>query len=627
MKTDYFNRASINLAPQGKPTRRRGVLSKLATVLKLSKNPQDEPIVLEPEPVVNSNNTRVSFAEIHFANGACVKLERSDIVAIVGPNNAGKSAILRELAARFESQRSVSSTVLKEVRVWKDGTAEDFRSALRAKSHIEMRSGKSTYIGYRYSVEEENINHIWDKSAFQLANIFCRFCSTEGRITDSDPARAFDALRRPPDNPIHNLYTDENIEKKISKYFYQAFGQELIVDRLGGEKIALLVGKRPNVNPPEDRLSVSYNKRLRTETIPLVTQGDGMRSFASVVLSILTEDSSNILLIDEPEAFLHPPQARLLGEIIAKERPANAQVFIATHSADVLGGLLSVEEARLRIVRIERDGGDSKIKELEPEKAKSIAKDPLLKYSSTLNGIFHQRVIVAEADTDCLFYQAILSIPEVHGELEPDVLFIHANGKHRAAILAESLRSLGVEVDVIVDIDILNDQQAFERLLTALGGDWKAVASHWKTVKSAVEQKRPSLSAIDAKIRIEQILTGVSGAAEFPRQAKSDIEVVLKQLSPWDAVKAAGDAAIPSGDATQSLNTIRAQCEQRGIWIVPVGELERFCRSIGGHGPKWVQQVITNRNLAIDPELSEARTFIKQVWGREKMRSVPEPLS
>lgn len=615
------------MASQGKPTNRRGIVKRLATVLNLSKSPQDEPVVLEPQPLINANNARVSFAEVHFANGTCIKLQRSDIVAIVGPNNAGKSALLRELAARFESQRSVSNTVLREVKIWKDGTVDDFRSALRINSHVEMRGEKSTYVGYRYSVDAENIDHIWERNAFQAANIFCRFCSTEGRITDSDPARAFDALRRPPDNPIHNLYTNESIENKISKYFYQAFGQELIVDRLGGEKISLLVGKRPEVSPPEDRLSVSYIRRLRTQTVPLHTQGDGMRSFASVVLSILTEDTSNILLIDEPEAFLHPPQARLLGEIIARERPANAQVFIATHSADVLSGLLSVEEARLRVVRIERDGSDSSIKELEPEKAKLIARDPLLNYSSTLNGIFHHRVIVAEADTDCLFYQAILGVPEVHGELEPDVLFIHANGKHRAAILAESLISLGVNVDVIVDIDILNERQPFERLLTALGGDWKSVASHWKAIKSAVEQKRPSLSAVDAKIRIEQILATVGGAAEFPRQAKSDIEVVLRQLSPWDAVKAAGDAAIPSGEATQSFKTLRAQCEQHGLWFVPVGELERFCRSIGGHGPKWVQQVIGDRNLATDQELSEARSFIKQVWNRPKVRSAPQPES
>ena len=67
-----------------------------------------------------------------------------------------------------------------------------------------------------------------------------------------------------------------------------------------------------------------------------------MRSFASVILHLLAPITPSILLLDEPEAFLHPPQARLLGEIIAKEKSHRAQLFVATHSSDVLQGLMNV---------------------------------------------------------------------------------------------------------------------------------------------------------------------------------------------------------------------------------------------------------------------------------------------
>ena len=50
-----------------------------------------------------------------------------------------------------------------------------------------------------------------------------------------------------------------------------------------------------------------------------------------------------------------------------------------------------------------------------------------------------------------------LNVPKVHGDRYPDVLFIHANGKHRMATLAGTLVQLGVPVDVIADMDILND--------------------------------------------------------------------------------------------------------------------------------------------------------------------------
>jgi hypothetical protein len=59
-----------------------------------------------------------------------------------------------------------------------------------------------------------------------------------------------------------------------------------------------------------------------------------------------------------------------------------------------------------------------------------------MRFSSVLSGVFHKRVMICEADADCMFYNAILDLPAVKGELEPDVLFIHAAGKHRMAILA-----------------------------------------------------------------------------------------------------------------------------------------------------------------------------------------------
>ena len=106
------------------------------------------------------------------------------------------------------------------------------------------------------------------------------------------------------------LYSDSELEGKISKYFRQAFGIDLIVYRAGGEKIHLLVGENLAPQSGEDRVSINYCRRLRDSTKPLVEQGDGMRSYASVILHILAPITPSILLLDEPEAFLHPPQAK-----------------------------------------------------------------------------------------------------------------------------------------------------------------------------------------------------------------------------------------------------------------------------------------------------------------------------
>lgn len=66
--------------------------------------------------------------------------------------------------------------------------------------------------------------------------------------------------------------------------------------------------------PGRDRLSYEYIQEI--EKLPtLHSQGDGMRSYVGVLLHTSVGRES-ILLIDEPEAFLHPPQARQLGTML-----------------------------------------------------------------------------------------------------------------------------------------------------------------------------------------------------------------------------------------------------------------------------------------------------------------------
>ena len=59
------------------------------------------------------------------------------------------------------------------------------------------------------------------------------------------------------------------------------------------------------------------------------------------------------------------------------------------------------------------------------------------------------------------------------------------------------------------------------------------------------------------------------------------------------------------------------RCE-RGLFIVPVGELEGFVQTVGNKGPKWVNTVLRQKSLATSPELQVARTFAQKLieWER-----------
>ena len=554
----------------------------------------------------------VTFKSITFSDGKNLALEENGIVVFVGPNNAGKSVALKELQEHLTG--ASDPKVVKSVELRKTGTPEGFLKFLKLHTEIHTRGSRYRVEGTGINFNTDKLETIWPEGSGQVHPLFCVGIHTETRIRDSNPVQAIDPNTTQPQHPIHRLYIDDKIELRISKYFEQAFGQALILDQRSGIQIPLRVGKRLTPKPDENLLSATYWKRQRDESVPLEQQGDGMRSFASVILHLLAPVTPSILLLDEPEAFLHPPQARLLGEIIATEKPNGAQLFVSTHSTDVLQGIMDVATDHLRVLRIRREENVNPTKELDNELVRDISRDPLMKYSAVMSGIFHKRVIICEGDSDCMFYSSLLDIPTVHEGYHPDVLFVHGGGKTRMAALAQSLRALDVPVDVIADIDILRNQADLRKLIETLGGDWPHAEPLSKSINSAIEQSQLNLDSLGVKNDIEEILKETPLSGEFPSDLRRRIEATFPRASRWERIKDAGQAALPPGDTTQRFQQIQQLCNKIGLWIVPVGQLEGFCRSVGYHGPRWVQHVIDQKNLADDPDLGDAREFVKQIW-------------
>ena len=557
----------------------------------------------------------IVFGSITFSDGTTVEVGAGDVVVLVGPNNSGKSLALRELEGYVGGDPE--SKVIASVDLKKHGSPELFQQFVQENARIESDSqGRRARIsGYRisFSWSVGELGSIWPDNIRVASSLFCLRIPTESRITDSNPSNAVDLLTESPSHPIHLLDNDQ-VAQRLSDYFRRGFGQDLILYRPGSSRWHLLVGEGLPLLPGEDRVSTTYRERLLLSTEPLEIQGDGMRSFASVILHLLAPLTPSIFLLDEPEAFLHPPQARLLGEIIATEKSSFAQLFLATHSQDVLQGLMGAASEHLRVLRIQREGGVNRVQELDKGLVQRISSDPLMRYSSVLSGVFHERAIICEAEADCMFYGSILDLPEINGERHPDVLFVRANGKQQVPTLAQTLVALGVPVDAVVDIDVLNDTGLFQRIVEALGGDWSLFEASARAVKNAVEERRPPLSVSEIARDIREVLNEMGHEGVSQNEVKSRIDAQFRKASAWDPVKTAGESALPAGEATRHFRNLQSLCKNIGLWMVPVGELENFCKSVGGHGPSWVQAVLKRPDISTDPELEEARHFVQEIW-------------
>jgi hypothetical protein len=420
--------------------------------------------------------------------------------------------------------------------------------------------------------------------------------------------------------PQHVLYDDEILMGKISKLFRRAFGKDLMFDFRGGSKLPIHVGEMPDVKANPDRVSNSYVQAVRLNPL-LDKQGDGMKSYAGILFEAIVADV-DVTLIDEPEAFLHPPQMRRLGETLAKE--VKGQLMIATHSSDIMRGFLEGTQGSVRILRIRRVDGENRVTEASPEVIQGLWEKPELRYSNALEGIFHEQTIICEDDSDCRLINSVADhMAAVSKKQWLDTAYVPTGGKHGVPKVASVLRQIGVPIKAVFDIDFLSEEGLVKSTVEAFGGQWVDIRPSWVRVDAAVRSGTKAMS-------VEQIKEGIVSllkSAQVDDLPKGDVIEIMKQTTPWSQVKKYGVGGIPNGDAQLQYIALRDKLEAIGIYLVPVGEVENFCSEMGSHGPKFVTKVLSSVPLS-DDRLSSLRTFVEKVHkGRHSVDTARQQLA
>ena len=544
---------------------------------------------------------QIFVEKLCFNDRTELSLGHSDIVIFTGANNAGKSQVLKDIDALMGNR--AKGVVLTSL-------STEFVGNIRLKiEEYKQKDGNYLLQNNLYS-RVEDIDNMWKGKDRRFTLRYKNILNTEVRLKASNTSPSFDRINQDPSTPVQRLYVDDDLEKKISELFHEAFNEYLIVNYGGGSQIPIHVGQPPKKASGEDRVSSSYLEKLVKLPI-LQSQGDGMRSFAGILFDVFTTQKT-VTMIDEPEAFLHPPQARLLGRMLVKNKPNDRQLFISTHSEDFLKGLLDADSDNVKIVRINREGNINKIKVLDNEGVKNLWKDSILRYSNILSGLFHSKVVICESDTDCRFYQAMLdALYEGKDLVSPDILFTHCGGKDRFKAVIPALKALNVKTVVVPDFDVLDKDGIFKPICEAMEISWSDVCTKWKSVSSYVASQRAQLNTAEAKKDIMEILDKIS----TPQLSMDDIDNIkdkLKASSAWAKVKEVGKAFF-SGGAYTDLSDLMKKCSEKGLFIVPVGELECFYKPAAKkHGTAWVN-IVMALDLANEPELEEARKFVKEI--------------
>ena len=498
------------------------------------------------------------------------------VTIFVGPNNSGKSLVLREV------EMAIAGGVdFVELKIVKDFEI-DWPSESEIKSIIskmELRDPNQSIIDLNLSISFflsnglqtshlinlQKLNSIVsekiDKRLFGNYFLRCVMMKLDGRfrfsLTDERPGGDL-ALRAV--NILAHFFRESELREEVRRIVYDAFNLYFVIDptNLGGLRIRLSAKA-----PGKDEQSLNDDAReFHKNALNIKEASDGVQAYVGMIISVLAGDNK-ILMIDEPEAFLHPPLARKLGVQLSRiTSRQNGCLLASTHSSEFLMGCVQGAPSAIRVVRLEYSGGKSRGRIVDTNALNTMFKDPLMRSANVVSGLFHDGVVVTESDNDRAFYAEIYyRLTEQEATL-PSVLFINAQNKQTIPRIIESLRQFGIPAAAIADIDLVKDGGSeFTRWLLAAqipGGLHTGMAATRHSLKSCFDQSGKNMKTD-------------GGLACLPQQDQ--------------------DAA----------NDFFDQLERYGVFTVRRGELEHWLPNLGAIGKKTNWTISALELMGSDP--------------------------
>lgn len=510
-----------------------------------------------------------------------------NVTVFVGPNNSGKSLVLREIN-NYDGFRESNPNV--ETLKILAGLSPVFPEPKRIDSDIEyirinnMRHHAGTAEGH-YCVYLPSVGGrlaLIEKVAASARSGWAMQCA--GTPIDGSTDRSFmtnvvsqfilklDGATRltltgeqelgdtqlPPANLLAALFVDDVAREHVRSLTHEAFQTYFVLDPTNAGKVRVRLSNRAPVDDTEEQSLGQRARDFHKQSLPIDSASDGVRAYVGILASLISS-MYRIILIDEPEAFLHPPLARRLGGVIAKlAAEREGTVFASTHSSHFLMGCIE-SGAKLNIVRLTYESAVPTARLLSHEKLLPLMRDPLLRSTGVLNALFSSAAVVCEADGDRGFYEEINTRLAATMRSVEDAVFLNAQNKSTIRRIVKPLREAGVPAVAIVDLDILKCDDLKPLLKNCFVP--QALSDGWNST-------RGQLAARYTETEVDMKKRGLEGLDSNNRESGA---VLLHNLRDY------------------------------GIFVVPVGELERWLLPLGVVGGKIEWIISMYEKLGSDP--------------------------
>lgn len=522
--------------------------------------------------------------------GASECIAATPVTVFVGPNNSGKSQILREIERYCRTgQKDANDLLLAELSfsgLDPECAAQSIERIRQPPNPGEAQQVGHIFVGSRYGRQQVRLESLsqFIQAPGENVSAFCQWYLTHltlmldgrSRIGLVGQQGAGD-LQRPPESSFQVLFRDDAKRHEVRRIVLDAFGRHFVLDPTHLGQLRIRLSERAPRDDIEERGIHADAVRFHAAAQVIDEASDGVKAFTGIVTEVMAGDPS-VVLVDEPEAFLHPSLASKLAQEVARAAlSADKRVFVSTHSPQFVMGCIQ-SGAPVNIIRLTYRAGVATARVLPSVEILELMRHPLLRSTGLLSGLFYEFVVVTESDADRAFYQEVnerlLQFRPEWGI--PNCLFLNAQNKQTVQTLLRPLRKLGIPAAGVVDVDVLKEGGAnWTNLLRSADVPPISHAS-FATMRSAVK------SAMDA--------TG--------QDMKRD-----------------GGVSILHASEKQAAEDLLDQLRQYGIFVVPGGELEAWLKTLGatGHGPAWLIDIF--ERMGEDPSnASFVRPTTDDVW-------------
>jgi ABC-type cobalamin/Fe3+-siderophores transport system ATPase subunit len=512
------------------------------------------------------------------------------VTVFVGPNNSGKSKVLREIEEFCRSgQKNASVVILDELNF--SGLTHDEASKTIARLAVVPDHGSKLQDGHiligskygRHQVHPTSLTVIMGNTSLSIGS-FCQYFLTHStlmlngpnRITLINPQSAGD-LQRTPETSLQVLFLERSKRLQVRRIIFDAFRSFFVIDPTSLGALRIRFSQREPASDIEEQGLHEEARRFHAQAQLIDEFSDGVKAFTGIIMEVIAGDP-RVLLIDEPEAFLHPSLSFKLGfEVSRAAQSENKRVFASTHSPQFVMGCIQ-SGAQVNIIRLTYRNNVATARLLPSDELLRLMRHPLLRSTGVISGLFYEFVVVTEGDSDRAFYQEVnerlLRFKREWGI--PHCLFINAQNKQTIHTLMRPLRKLGIPAAAIVDVDVLKDG----------GCNWTNLLSGANVpamTRDSLASLRAALDkAMDATCKDMKRNGGLAILADADKEAAENL---LKQLADY------------------------------GIFVLPGGELEAWLKPLGASGDKSRWLISVFEKMGEDPDSS---TYLKpaedDVW-------------